>query len=180
MARAQRQTIDKVFILLGTVTMVVLIAFGGLALWGYHFASNSVKTELFSQQITFPPKGSPALASPEIGPYLNQYAGQQLLNGAQAKAYADHFIAVHLKEAAGGQTYSQVSTASLADPSNQKLAAEKNVLFQGETLRGLLLNAYAFWTFGNLALYAAIASFAGAAVMALLVLAGLAHLRRSR
>lgn len=62
------------------------------------------------QKIYFPPKGSPALAPPEIGRHLDQYAGQQLVNGAQAKAYADHFIAVHLNEAAGGKTYAQISS----------------------------------------------------------------------
>ena len=48
-------------------------------------------------------------------------------------------------------------------------------MFKGETLRGLLLNAYAFDTMGNIAFCAAIAAFAGAAVLLVLSLLGLRH-----
>ena len=99
------------------------------------------------------------------------------MNGTQAKAYANHFIAVHLEEVAGGKTYAEVSTEALKDPTNQKLQTQKTVLFQGETLRGLLLgDAYAFWTVGYIAQIAAFICFAGAAVMAVLVFMGLGHL----
>src|SRR6266508_1642534 len=76
---------------------LVLLVSGGLLFWGYSFANNSVHDQLAAQKIFFPPKGSDALKPPEIGRYLNQYAGQQLTTGAQAQAYANHFIAVHLK-----------------------------------------------------------------------------------
>jgi hypothetical protein len=108
---------------------------------------------------------------------MNKYAGEQLVNGAQAKVYADNFIAFHLSEVAGGQTYAQVSSASLANPTNAALKQEAQTLFQGETLRGLLLgDGYAYWTFGQIAQYAAITALAGAAVMAVLVLMGLRRL----
>jgi hypothetical protein len=124
--------------------------------------------------------GNPALDSPEIGPYLNQYAGKQLLTGPEAKAYANHFIAVHLTEIAGGKTYSQVSALSLADPSNLALKAQAQTLFQGETLRGLLLgDAYAFATVGQIAQIVAIILFIGGGVMLIFVLLGLAHLART-
>lgn len=179
--RSDRKTIDRVFVLLGGAMVAVLVAMGGLALEAADFAKSSVRTELASQKIYFPPKGSPALASPEIGPYLNQYAGQQLLTGPEAKVYADHFIAVHLNEVAEGQTYSQISAASLANPSDQVLKVKAQTLFQGETLRGLLLgDGYAYWTFGVIAQYAAVAAFAGAAIMALLVLLGLRHMARTK
>lgn len=83
------------------------------------------------------------MTSDEIGPYLNRYAGQQLTNGAHAKAYADHFIAVRLREVAGGLTYSQVSTKAQEQPNNEKLAGEVETLVEGTTLRGMLLNACA-------------------------------------
>jgi hypothetical protein len=51
-------------------------------------------------------------------------------------------------------------------------------LFQGTTLRGLLLEAYAFGTFGQIALVAAIASFILAGIMLVLTLFGLLHFRR--
>jgi hypothetical protein len=178
MAKSQRKTIDKVFILLGVVSTAVLLAIGGLAWWGYNFATTSVKNELSAQKIFFPPKGSVALDPAEF-PTLQKYAGQLVDNGPKAKAYANDFIGKHLEKVAGGKTYSEVSSESLRDPTNQALQAQKATLFQGETLRGLLLgDGYAYWTFGMLAQYVAIASFVGAAVMALLVWFGLIHLYR--
>jgi hypothetical protein len=178
MAKSHRKIIDKVFVLLGVVTTVVLLAIGGLAWWGYNFATTSVRDELSSQKIYFPAKGSPALNPAEF-PTLQQYAGQLVDNGPKAKAYANDFIGKHLEKVAGGQTYAEVSSAALKDPTNQKLQGQKTALFQGETLRGLLLgDGYAYWTFGMLAQYAAVAAFAGAAMMAVLVWLGLIHLRR--
>lgn len=179
MAKTGRKAIDKVFILLGTATTSVLLVVGGLAWYGYHFATNQVKTELSQQKIFFPPKGSPAITSLPAADQveMNKYAGQQLLDGQQAKVYANNFIKVHLDEVAGGQTYAEVSTAALKDPTNTKLQAQKAALFQGETLRGLLLgDGYSYWTFGMIAQYMAIAAFVGAGIMLILVLLGLRHL----
>jgi hypothetical protein len=173
----RRRTFDLITSSVGAVLTVVLAVGGVLLMWGYNFANSNVHDQLAAQQIYFPPAGSQALASPEIGPYLNQYAGQQLTTGAQAEAYADHFIAVHLKEVAGGKTYAQVSSLALADPTNAALQGQANTLFKGETLRGMLLNAYAFWQIGQIALYSAIAVFIGAALMLLLTVAGYLHLR---
>lgn len=183
MAKANRKTIDKIFILLGLAAVAVLIVIGSLAWWGYTFATTSVKNELSAQKIYFPPKGSPAISSlpSEDQPEIAKYAGQQVVNGVQAKAYANHFIGAHLKEVAEGKTYAEVSSAALKDPSNQKLQGQKQALFQGETLRGILLgDGYAYWTFGFLAMYAAVAAFIGAAVMTILVLLGLRHLSHSK
>src|SRR5690348_9212051 len=174
----RRRTFDIILSSVGAVLTLVLLVAGGLLMWGYNFANNSVRDQLVAQQIYFPPAGSDALKSPEIGPYLNQYAGQQLTTGAQAEAYADHFIAVHLAEVADGKTYAQVSSAALADPTNTKLQGQVATLFKGETLRGLLLNAYAFWKVGQIAMWAGIAAFAGAAMMLVLTALGFWHLRR--
>jgi len=174
----RRRTFDIIVSAVGGLLTIVLVVAGGLLMWGYSFANNSVRDQLVAQQIYFPPAGSQALASPEIGPYLNQYAGQQLTTGAQAEAYADHFIAVHLSEVAGGQTYAQVSSKAQADPGNAQLQGQVATLFKGETLRGMLLNAYAFWKLGQIALYSAMFAFAGAAVMLVLTVLGFWHLRR--
>ncbi len=177
MANKKRKTIDRALTLFGVVATVALLAIGGLAWWAYSFTTSNVHNELAAQKIYFPPKGSPELASPKIGPYLDQYAGQQLLTGPQAKAYANHFIDVHLSEIANGKTYAQVSTEALANPTNTKLQAEKQSLFQGETLRGLLLgDAYAFWTVGTIAQIAALVCFAAGGLMAILTLLGVWHL----
>jgi hypothetical protein len=87
---------------------------------------------------------------------------------------------VHLSEVANGQTYAQVSAAAQQDPTNTQLQAQVNTLFKGETLRSMLLNAYAFWKLGQIALYSAIAAFAAALVMLVLTALGLVHLRRTR
>ncbi len=174
----RRRTFDALMTTAGIVLATVLAIAGGLLLWAHSFVQDQVTTQLSAQQIYFPEKGSESLADPAVKPYLSQYAGQQLTTGVQAKAYADHFIAVHLKEMTGGQTYAQLSGKALANPDDQKLAGLVATVFKGETLRGLLLNAYAFGQMGTIALYGAIASFAGAAVLLLLSLLGAAHLRR--
>lgn len=174
----RRRTFDIILTAIGGVLAAGLLIAGGLLSWGYHFANSTVHDQLAAQQIFFPAKGSDALASPEIGPYLNKYAGQQLTTGAQAEAYADHFIKVHLAEVAGGKTYAQVSSAAQQNPTDQKLQAQVQTLFRGETLRGMLLNAYAFWKFGQIALYSAIASFAGAVLLLVLTALGFRHSRR--
>ncbi len=172
----------KVFDLLvsagGAVVVVVLLVAGALLMWGYSFANSNVHNQLAQQQIVFPAKGSPQLADPRIGPYLNQYAGKQLLTGPEAEAYANHFIAVHLSEMPYHGVYAKVSTASRADPSNAKLAALTQTTFQGTSLRGLLLEAYAFSTFGQIAFWGGIASFIAAALMAVLVALGMWHASR--
>jgi len=173
-----RKIIDQVLTGFGVLATIALLIMGTLAWWAYSFTTSNVRTELVSQYIYFPAKGSAALASPDIGPYLNKYAGEQLVTGVQARAYADHFIAVHLKEIAGGKTYAEVSAEAQASPTDASLKAKQQTLFQGETLRGMLLNAYAFWTVGYIAQLAALACFAAAAIMAILTLLGFWHLSR--
>lgn len=174
----ERKIIDRVFILLGTVAMAALLAIGAVAWWASDFISNQVRTELVAQKIYFPAKGSPAL-NPKEFPGLQQYAGQAVDTGAKAKAFADEYINVHLSKIAGGKTYAEVSNEAMADPANTTLQQQKATLFQGETLRGLLLNAYAFGTVGNIAGAAATVAFAAGAVMLLLVLLGLRHMKRT-
>jgi hypothetical protein len=181
----RRRAFDTIFTAGGLVLTVVLLVAGGLLLWGYHFANSNVHDQLAEQKIFFPTKGSPALAPAEIGPYLNKYAGQQLLTGPQAEAYANHFIRVHLSEVAGGQTYAQVSTKAQAlsasspnSPQLTTLKAQQQTLFQGETLRGLLLSAYAFWKIGQIARIAMFVAWCMAAVMLVLTGLGFWHLRR--
>jgi hypothetical protein len=173
-----RTTLDRLLAAGGLAMAAVLLVAGGLLTWAHNFVHDEVHSQLAAQKIYFPPKGSEALATPEIGSHLNKYAGQQLVTGTQAKAYADHFIAVHLKEMSGGQTYAQLSAKSLANPDDQQLAGQVQTLFRGETLRGLLLNAYAFDTVASVALIAAIVAYLGAALMAVLALLGFVHARR--
>ena len=169
-----RKTLDGLLISVGLVLAAGLLVAGGLLSWASSFVGDQVSTQLSAQQIFFPPAG-PATADPKIGPFLNQYAGQQLLTGKQAEAYADHFIAVHVAKATGDRSYAQISAAAKAAPDDASLTALKATAFQGETLRGLLLNAYAFGTMGTIAGIAAIASFVGAALLLVLSLLGFGH-----
>jgi hypothetical protein len=153
--------------------------------WGSTFARNMVHDQLSDQKISFPAAG-PGLSKAEY-PGLQRYAGRPVDSGPKAKAYANEFIAVHLKAVNGGQTYSQTSGAAMAarkaateataaKASNapalvaaaDKLDAQTQTLFRGETLRGLLLYAWGWSLVGQIALYVAVvAAFGGFALVAL-------------
>jgi hypothetical protein len=167
-------------VVIGTVLFLVLTAGSGLLLWGSNFAHNMVHNQLTEQKIQFPPKGSPGL-DPKEFPGLQRYAGQAVNNGPKAKAYADQFIAVHLKGIANGKTYSEVSAASLADPTNTKLAGQVQTLFRGETLRGLLLYAWGWSVVAEIALWVGYAAILAAAAVLLALITGfLAHERATK
>jgi len=180
-----RRVFDVLTSAAGVVTVVVLLVAGGLLTWGHSFVSSNVHSQLAQQQISFPP--APAFAhakagteiTPSMIPSVSKYAGQELLTGAQAKAYADNFIAVHLSEMPYGGVYSKISAAALANPSNAALKTLEQSSFQGTTLRGLLLEAYAFATVGEIMLWGAIAAFILAAIMATLVGLGFWHAYRT-
>ena len=180
-----RRVFDKLASGVGIVVVVVLVVAGALLTWGHSYVNSNVHNQLAQQQIYFPSKAAFAHAKPgtEITPgmipYLEKYAGQQLLTGPQAEAYANHFIAIHLSEMPYGGIYSKVSAASRANPSNTQLSGLEQTSFQGTTLRGLLLEAYGFAEVGTIMLWGAIASFALAAVTALLVGLGFWHAARA-
>ena len=174
----RRRTFDVLATTAGLLIAGLLLVAGGLLTWGHNFVTSEVHSQLAAQKIVFPPANSPAVAGAQFAP-MRQYGGQLMTTGAQAQVYADHFIAVHLTEIGGGQTYSQLSAKALAQPKNAALAAQVQTMFRGETLRGLLLNAYAFGTIAQIMAYAAIAAFAGAGLLILLALFGFIHLRRT-
>jgi hypothetical protein len=175
----RRKTFDALLTTGGLVLAIILIIAGGLLTFTHGFVDNQVRNQLAPEQIFFPAAGSAAISDPAIKPYLEKYAGQQLTTGFQAEAWADHYIAVHLKKIGGGLTYAQLSAKAQLDPTNTALAAQVDTVFKGETLRGLLLNGYAFAKMAQIALWAAWAAFAAAALMLLLSLFGFLHLRRT-
>lgn len=181
----QRRIFDLLASASGAVLVVVLLVAGGLLMWGYSFANSNVHNQLAQQEIFFPPASAFAHAkagteiTPSMIPSVSQYAGQQLLTGQQAEVYANDFIAVHLAQMPYRGVYATISAAAQQQPSNAKLKALQLTSFQGTTLRGLLLEAYSFSVFGMIALWAGIASFCLAFVMAILVGLGLWHARRT-
>ena len=175
----RRKSFDTLVSTAALVVAAVLLAASGLLFWAHSFVSDNVRTQLTAQKIFFPPAGSEALSDPNIKPYLTQYGGQQLVNGDQAKAYADHFIAVHLAKTSGGKTYSQLSTEAQANPTDTVLAGKVATVFKGETLRGLLLNAYAFGTMAKVAFVAFWISLGSGLLLMTMAALGLMHARRT-
>ena len=170
----RRSTFDRLVSTEGLVLVPVLAVAGGLLTWGQRYITSEVRNQLAEQKIYFPASDSPELAAPGFEP-VRRYAGQQLTTGDQAKVYADHFIANHLKAMGAGKTYAELSGEALARPDDAELAATVQLMFRGETSRGLLLNAYAFGKMANIAGYAAIAAFAGAGLSLVLSILGFSH-----
>lgn len=180
----RRRTFDLITSGVGLLLTLTLIVAGALLMWGAVFTTNEVHNQLAKQQIYFPPAAAFAHAkagteiTPGMKPYLLKYAGQEVLTGAQAEAYADHFIAVHLSEMPYHGVYSKISSAALTNPSNTELKALEAVSFQGTTLRSMLLQAYAFGTIGSIAFLASIISFVLGGLILLLSVFGFAHMRQ--
>jgi hypothetical protein len=148
-----------------TGVAVILLAMGGVLMWGSAYVHNTVQGQLASQQIFFPSQAAFAHAkadteiTPNMIPLVSQYAGEQLLTGQQAEAYADHFIAQHIYDMSGGKTYSQLSAESIAQPKNAQLTGLVSTVFKGETLRSMLLNAYGWWKVSQITYIASIVAF---------------------
>jgi hypothetical protein len=182
-----RSAFDKLISWTGLALAVVLLAAGGLLTWANTFINDQVVDQLSMQNITMPEGDGLASLPAEDADALEPYAGSPMDTGAEAKAYADHYILVHMNEASDGRTYSEVSGEYVsmtpeqqASEEGQALAGLRQTLFMGNTLRGLLLYGYAFATIGTIAGIAAIVSFAGAAVLLVLFGLGIWHARRAR
>lgn len=192
----KRRTIDTVLIGIGVVAAVVFAVAGGLLTWGNGFASDYVHDELSSQNVTFPTAEG---LTKEGRTDLLKYAGGKLDTGGEAQAYAS-YINGHLAATAGGATFAELGTpertakadvqaaidagkpqadVSALQAKADTITGQRNTLFKGETLRGLLLSAYAWSTVGMIAGIAAIAAFVAAAVMAALVALGFVHQRKT-
>ena len=193
----RRHTIDVLLVSLGAVAAIVLAVAGGLLTWGSNFADDYVGRELGSQKIVFP---TAEKLTEEGRTDLVKYADAAVDTGKEAEAYAS-YIGGHIDKIGGGLTYSELGTpereakdavtaAKDAGKSDDEIAAlqatadgitaQRNTVFKGETLRGLLLSTYAWSTIGMIAGIAAIVAFVAAGVMAVLVVLGLVHLRRGR
>lgn len=190
-----RRTIDKVLIALGAVAAVVFLVAGGLLMWGANFADDYVADELGSQNIFFPPEEA---LREEGRDDLVKYAGEQVTTGSEAEAYAS-YINGHLQQIADGQTYADLGAvereaeaeleaaidegASEAEVAEleaevERISGQRETLFRGETLRGLLLSTYAWSTIARIAHIASIVCFVAAAIMVALVIGGLVHIAR--
>lgn len=190
----KRRTFDRIVSFVGLGLSVLLLVAAGLLNWGATFANDTVKQQLEQQRITMPAVDSASFKAlpAEAQEALKPFDGLPLTTGKQAQAYADFYIGTHIKGIAGGKVYSEISgealaanAASKAAPGDAELAAkaatlmgQRTTLFMGETLRGVLLTAYAFWQLGQIAMFAAYAAASGGVLMLILALMGFAHIRR--
>jgi hypothetical protein len=185
----KRKTFDKLVSYVGLGLAALLFIFGGMLNFGAAFANDSVQSQLENQNIAFPIEaGLPS----ETKDQLLKWAGKQVTSGVMARDYSDLYIWEHMKASSTAvmgkpATYSEVSAeymsavrgGSADEARTQKLSELRDTLFMGNTLRGMLLEAYAFGTLGVIAGYAAIACFVGGLLFLLLGIAGLMHIRRT-
>lgn len=186
----KRRTFDKMVTIVGVGLSVFLFVAAALMNWGYSFTNNTVKTQLSAQQITMPGATGDAKEDASTTAFFKDNGGKLMTNGKQAQMYADYFIAFHLSSMptyAAASTANRSATAALAaDPTNADLQAKADsaantveTVFKGESLRGMLLNAYAFWQIGQIAKVGALASLVGGILLLILSVAGWVHLRRT-
>jgi len=195
----KRRTLDILFSAGGVLLSGLLLVLGMVMTSNANFAKNYVKTQLAQQQIAF--KTAATLTDEEKqSACLNKYAGLPLTTGKQAECYANDFIGLHVKSVAGGLTYAtlgtaqstlnaQIATVKAANPNDPTLAdlqakstamtGQRDTLFKGETLRGLLLTSYGFSVFGVKGGEVASVAYIVAILLFLLSIAGFVHALRT-
>lgn len=183
---AIRPALDRLVSLFGAVVVVVLLAAGAGLLYASSFIKGQVHDQLVEQGITMPTSDAYGKLSADDQAALAPFAGQAMTTGAQAEAFANHYIRAHMDAMSDGKTYEEISGEYIAMSDAQKATDEgkalgqlRQTMFMGDTLRGLLLNAYAFGTMGVIAGYAAIGAFVAAVVLAIFVFLGLRHAKKA-
>jgi len=185
-----RKSFDKIASVIGLLLAGFLIVIGGILQFGGNFATDQVAVQLEAQAITIPAENGDPKVTDDVKKFFANNGGKVMTTGKQAQMYADHYIGFHMAEmptyAAASGANRAAAGALAADPTNVELqAAAKQAsgmvetVFKGETLRGMLLNAYAFGTLGQIAMVASYVSFAGGLIFLILALLGFAHLRRA-
>jgi len=189
----KRRTLDLSMSVGGTLLAGLAVALGFLFQANADFATTYVRDQLSEQQISFPPLE--ALSEKEVGvACLVEFAGTTLDSGKKSECYANEYIGSHLKGIGGGETYATLGTpqrelqAKVADAKKSndpnlvtleadlaKVTGQRETMFKGETLRGLLLTTYGFSVLGEKAELAALVAFFAAAILILASIAGFAH-----
>ena len=191
--RFDRRLLDKLISTSAAVVAITLLALGAAAAYGGSFALDNVRDRLEPQNITI---GPAAEMTPEEKAIVGDYAGQKVDTGTEAEAYS-RYIGLHVTEIGGGKTYSELggplfaleaqideATAAGEDTTAMEgelaaLRGQRDTVFKGETLRAILLNAYGWWTVGQIAVYAGIGMIVVGLVLSVLVLFGFRHARRT-
>jgi hypothetical protein len=189
----KRRTLDILFSVGGVGLAALLLVIGVVMTSNANFSKKYVTDQLRQQKITF--KTADTLTDEEKAALcLVKYAGQELSTGKQAECYANSFIGLHVATTGKGRTYAQMGDdqtalraqiatatkngdANLADLQKQltDLTANRETVFKGETLRGVLLTSYGFSELGNKAAQAASVIYLGVILLAALSIAGFVH-----
>jgi hypothetical protein len=189
----KRRTLDVLFSAGGLCLALLLLVLGLVMTSNATFSKDYVTGQLSEQHITF--KSAETLTEEEKkSACLTEYAGQALTTGKQAECYANDFIGLHVKSTANGQTYADLGVPqsdltkkvaaaqkandpALADLQKQLagVTTQRETLFKGETLRGLLLTSYGFSELGMKASQAAMVAYLGVVLLLALSIAGFVH-----
>lgn len=190
--RLDRGVIDKLVSWSGAIVAVALMALGAAAIYGGNFALDNVRDRLEPQNITIGPASD---MTPEERAIVGRYAGEKVDTGTEAEAYS-RYIGLHVGEIGGGKTYSelggplfaleaQIEEAKAAGEDTAAMEAElaglqgqRDTVFKGETLRAILLNAYGWWTVGEITFFAGIGMVIVGLVLAILAGLGFRHARK--
>jgi hypothetical protein len=191
--KMNRSLVDRLISSAGAVVAVALVALGAAAIYGGTFALENVRDRLEPQNISFSPA---AEMTPEEKAEVGSFAGQAVDTGPEAEAYS-RYIGLHLSEIGGGKTYAelggplfaleaQIEEAQAAGEDTAAmeeelagLQAQRDTIFKGETLRAILLNAYGWWTVGQITFFAGIGMVVAGLVLAVLVALGFRHARKA-
>ncbi len=175
----KRKTFGVLLAAAGAVLVLALGAAGGFAMWTYDMTHSNVHDELAREQLYFPNKGSSALNNPRIKAGIVEFEGKQVLNGPQARAYADTILEARLSQLPYRGVYSQAQSAEAANPNDATLQRQTAEIFQFSNLRQSLLNDYAMWRQGEIAFWVGITAFCLAFFMLVCLAAGIVIARRT-
>lgn len=174
-----RKAWDQLVSAAALVLAVMLILLGGAAVYGGNFGRQNVTDRLAPEKVSFAPLSA---MSPEEKAAVGEFAGQQVTTGPQAEAFS-RYIAGHLEFVNDGKTYAETSAAARVEGLDPQVAADlqakADVLFKGETLRSIMLNAYGWWTIATIALYAGYGMIAAGLVLFVFALLGFRHAKRA-
>jgi hypothetical protein len=166
---------DRIVSGAGAVVAVVLIVLGTMAIWGGNFGRQNVQDRLVPQHIQFPPADA---MTPEERAAIGEFAGARVDTGVEAEAFS-RYIAGHLEAVNDGATYSETSGAARAEGLDPQVAADlqakADILFKGESLRAMLLNAYGWWTLATIALWAGFAMVIAGLILGIFAIFGFRH-----
>ena len=176
----------RVLLLWGALALGAVVV-GGIALYEGIFVRDNVEEQLSAQQIEFTPADQLTELERNRDACLTEHGGELLANGEQARCYANHYILLHMEESAASAGYPDATFATLgteqrrlraalqAAPQEQKAELQRQLdavtslrttMQTGSTLRGQLLNAWGWDTFGQGLIIGGIVAILGAVLFA--------------